>query len=188
MREPCVWKGSSAGWPSTAKMSLFLTPVIPQTQPLTIPTCFHVQQYTFLPFKNTVKLWAYKNNSEHIYTSSHCFFFFNTKKVFVACKVWCFTCFWGIHVIAKKWNWKKVCKLIITMEGRKGYAHIHIKKIIKFKKQKTKQASALRETLAGRVSSQWKQIHFHEHMMTHKHSKCLLGKERNVSVLMLLKL
>lgn len=87
MREPRVRKGSSAGSPSTDKMSSFLTPVVPQIQPLTIPTCFHVQQYTFLPFKNTVKLWAYKNNSEHIYTSSHRFFFLQYKKVFVACKV-----------------------------------------------------------------------------------------------------
>lgn len=31
------------------------------------------------PFKNTVKLWAYKNNSEHICTTSRCLLFIKSK-------------------------------------------------------------------------------------------------------------
>ncbi|MEQ2190761.1 hypothetical protein XENOCAPTIV_009026 [Xenoophorus captivus] len=57
----------------------------PQIQPLyklilrTVEVSNKIHSY---PFKNTVKLWVYKNNLEHIYTTSQAllFVFLNTKR------------------------------------------------------------------------------------------------------------
>lgn len=79
MRQPRVSRGFVWESPSTAKMSLSgKTPILPQIQALTslssTPVLVSNNIHSY-PFKNTVKLWAYKNNLEHIYTTSHCFFF-----------------------------------------------------------------------------------------------------------------
>ena len=78
--------------PSMANMSLSgKTQILPQIQALTSLSSVRVSLSNNIhsyPFKNTVKLWAYKNNLNIFIQPSQFFFFkFKYKKVFVACKV-----------------------------------------------------------------------------------------------------
>lgn len=153
MREPRVSRGSSGSRLRQPKMSpsgKHQIQALTSSSSTPVPVSNNIHSY---PFKNTVKLWAYKNNLEHIYTTSHCLFLFLKYK-----KVWCLTCFWGIRFIAKnKIKW--FCELIITLEGgrEREYAHIHI-----FKNRH--HLPTVREHLMGLV---WIKMLVHGHMSTH---------------------
>lgn len=130
MREPRVSRGPSGSRLRQPKCHFLVntnsTPN-PGSYKIIIPILVSNNIHSY-PFKNTVKLQAYKNNLEHIYTTSQCLFFYlNTKKYLQPVKSdvlhvsEAFVCLFFCKIkINKKW----FCKLIITLEGGKEYAHI----------------------------------------------------------------